>query len=122
MSRLVISDNGTYFKASAEYFKKVLEIFCVTEFSNENEIFWKFIIYRAPWQGGFYERLIKLYRKKVNLNQLKTIILEIQNKIVNFLLTKGYHKVDLLVQWCFWHTSVTYIQLLKSITLRFVVS
>ena len=90
--QLVISDNGSYFKASADYFDKMLNDPVISKFSNINQIKWKFISPRAAWQGGFYERMIKLvksclrktlYKRKINLNQLRTLIVEIQNELNN---------------------------------------
>ena len=61
-SKLVISDNGLYFRASADYFEKMLNDPEVSKFSKVHYIKWKFISPRAAWQGGFYERMIKLVK------------------------------------------------------------
>ena len=59
---LVISDNAQTFKAAAESLKAYSEQIMVTsevqKFLFNNGIKWKFIVERAPWWGGFYERLV----------------------------------------------------------------
>ena len=68
----------------------------VQEYFGIRGIVWKFIAPRAPWQGGFYERKIKtvkvclcivLYRKCVSLDELQTIMVEIQSRVNNRPLT-----------------------------------
>lgn len=62
----------------------------VTDFLLEKRIEWKFIPARAPWFGGFYERLIGLTKsamKKVlgsayiTFQELQTLIVQIEAKI-----------------------------------------
>lgn len=56
--RLMISDNATNFTSAA----RVLQTWCNHQTMQgmlaENKCEWKFIPSRAPWFGGFYERLI----------------------------------------------------------------
>ena len=67
----VYSDNALSFKKANKTLEKCHEIMNGAKFKNyltENEIEWKFIPERAPWWGGFYERLmasIKLPLKKL---------------------------------------------------------
>ena len=56
--RLIISDNGTSFTASAKFFKSLFEDPTVNQYFSSQKISWKFIAPRAPWQGGFYERMV----------------------------------------------------------------
>ena len=90
--RLIISDNGSNFRSSAKFIEDMLSDPAIQEFSGNNRIVWKFIAPRAPWQGGFYERLIQtvknclrkvLLKKRINLDQLKTVLVEIQSRINN---------------------------------------
>uniref|UniRef100_A0A7E4ZZU5 Integrase catalytic domain-containing protein n=1 Tax=Panagrellus redivivus TaxID=6233 RepID=A0A7E4ZZU5_PANRE len=60
--KTITSDNGSQFKAAASIpelrtFEKDRE---VADFSTNEGIQWIFITERAPWKGGFYERLIGL--------------------------------------------------------------
>ena len=92
----IISDNGTNFTAAAKFLEQASDEQIVREYCTAQSISWKFIAPRAPWQGGFYERMIKvvklclrktLYRKRVNIDELKTVIVEIQARINNRPLT-----------------------------------
>ncbi|XP_068245229.1 uncharacterized protein [Palaemon carinicauda] len=68
----------------------------VKEYMAVNNIQWRFVEPRAPWQGGFYERLIGLtksclkkvlFKKRVNADELETVLKEIQCKLNNRPLT-----------------------------------
>ena len=92
----VISDNGTYFVAGAKFFQELLLQPEVISYMEEHKISWKFIAPRAPWQGGFYERLIGLTKtclkkvlckKQVSREELETVLKEIQGRINNRPLT-----------------------------------
>ena len=92
----VISDNGCNFKATAKFLEEISEDENVREHFSKNYILWKFIAPRAPWMGGFYERLIKvvknclrkiLYRKRISLQELQTVVVEMQSRINNRPLT-----------------------------------
>ena len=61
-----------------------------------NCVEWKFIAPRAPWMGGFYERLIgvtksclkkALFKKRVSREELVTVLREVQTRINNRPLT-----------------------------------
>ena len=58
----------------------------------QRKCFWTFITSRAPWQDGFTQRLIgivknclrkTLHRTKLGLEELKTAVVEIENRINN---------------------------------------
>ena len=63
---MIISDNGSNFKLAAKELKS-LSIFIrsienddeITSFLANKSIEWRFNLERAPWWGGFFERLIK---------------------------------------------------------------
>ena len=64
---------------------------------------WKFIPPEAPWQGGFYERMIRvvkrclrktLHHRRVSVDELRTLLVEIEAKINNRLLTYIQENVD----------------------------
>ncbi|XP_068238475.1 uncharacterized protein [Palaemon carinicauda] len=92
----VISDNGSNFLASAKFFYQLLMQRDVKEYMAVNNIQRKFMAPCAPWQGGFYERLIELtksslkkvlFKKRVNADELETVLKEIQRKLNNRPLT-----------------------------------
>ena len=51
----IVSDNATTFKLT----QKLLSKSDVQQFASNKKIVWHFITEYAPWEGGFYERLIK---------------------------------------------------------------
>ena len=84
---MIISDNATTFEAANRTLKSLFNDEGVKKYFDLHEFEWKFIVKRAPWTGGFYERLIgitKLALKKVlgnsliSLNDLRTLIVEIE--------------------------------------------
>ena len=88
---LIISDNGRNFVGFNNFLKEIKDEREVTNYLDHNSIEWKFITPRAPWTGGFYERLIgvvkgclskALYRKRVSFEELRTLLVEFQT-IVN---------------------------------------
>lgn len=75
----IISDNALQFKLTADV---LTSPYCVV-----NEIKWKFIPERAPWFGGFYERMFGLVKHCLkrtldkhilNSSQLRTIMKEVE--------------------------------------------
>ena len=85
--RIIFSDNATNFTSSAGIIRQLMESEEVNQFCSSRAIEWRFIIKRAPWYGGFWERLIGLTKstlKKVigkrmlSTNELRTIITDVE--------------------------------------------
>uniref|UniRef100_A0A914MDC2 Integrase catalytic domain-containing protein n=1 Tax=Meloidogyne incognita TaxID=6306 RepID=A0A914MDC2_MELIC len=77
----IISDNGNQFITVAKIINANIE---------EKEIEWKFIPALSPWQGGVYERLVKLVKDSfkrslgsriLNIEELRTFIKEVEMSI-----------------------------------------
>ena len=86
--RFVISDNGKTFKDS------ILRSYTV-----ENGTLWKFITERAPWFGGFYERLVQSVKRclrktlgnaKLTNDELNTLLIEVEGVLNSRPLTYLY--------------------------------
>ena len=85
---LVVTDNAKTFKAAS---KKLIALFKsarIRNYLHEKRITWKYNLAKAPWWGGFYERLIrvvKLSLKKcvgsanLSYDELHTVITEIES-------------------------------------------
>ena len=86
----IISDNAKTFKAGAQELQRmktqVLKPNASQQFLANHNITWKFITERAPWWGGFYERLVGLVKRclkktigkaYLNMIELKTILTEV---------------------------------------------
>ena len=88
LPRVMISDNGsTYLSAAAEELRSLMDSPEVREDLSKRGVTWKFIPKKAPWYGGFWERLIGLTktaikkvlgRRHVSLSILETVIVEIE--------------------------------------------
>ena len=83
----IISDNASTYLAAADELKQLFSSPLLSEALNQRGIEWKFIPRRAPWFGGFWERLIgltKLSLKKIlgrtftTLPVLQTLIVEVE--------------------------------------------
>ncbi|GIX89748.1 hypothetical protein CDAR_245561 [Caerostris darwini] len=60
--KVIYSDNAKSFRCACEIikgFKKIIVDPSVQEFISSKGVTWKFIPERAPWWGGFWERLMK---------------------------------------------------------------
>ena len=56
----MVSDNATTYLSSAEELKRLQDSITVKEALSRHGCDWIFIPKRAPWYGGFWERLIGL--------------------------------------------------------------
>lgn len=59
----VVSDNGSTFKASARTLQEIFANQEVKRFLSNYSINWIFNVERAPWWGGFFERLIQSLKR-----------------------------------------------------------
>lgn len=100
--RMIISDNATNFKLGSDLLHHVLEENRVQQELEYLECKWRFIPPRAPWFGGFYERLVGLIKsslkkvmenKKLDSDELHTLVVEIECRLNNRPL--GYTNTDL---------------------------
>ena len=100
---IIYSDNAPSFVAASKHLKTIYEHPECQEYLHNKEIKWKFNPTRAPWYGGFFERLIgitKLTLKKilgnsyVNIIELQTIITEVEMIINNRPLTYSSDSID----------------------------
>ncbi|XP_053406534.1 uncharacterized protein LOC123530253 [Mercenaria mercenaria] len=87
LPKLMISDNATTYLSAASQLKKLFLSTSLQEALSMKGTEWKFIPKRAPWYGGFWERLIGLTKttlKKilgrafVTMETLRTIVTEIE--------------------------------------------
>ena len=85
--RTVISDNAKAFKAASNWLKTIVHDEDFFNFLNLHRIEWKLNMLRAPWWGGFFERLIgimkraltkKIGRALLRYHELEDVLLDIE--------------------------------------------
>ena len=86
----MISDNASTYLAAAEELKMLFESDHIKEALGCQGVDWQFIPRRAPWYGGFWERLIGLTKQAIrktlgrsfiSLQQLQTIVVEVESML-----------------------------------------
>ena len=91
---MIISDNGSQIKLGSNVIQKIWAESQgnddVQSFVADKGISWKFVTEHAPWQGGFYERLVRtvksalkksLGKSKIGTEQMTTLIAEIESVV-----------------------------------------
>ncbi len=85
-----ISDNAKTFKGAARELQRIIRSQEVLRYLAGNHTTWKFIVDRAPWWGGFWERMVKtvklslkkaIGRSTVTYDELATILTEVESII-----------------------------------------
>lgn len=83
----MISDNASTYLAAADQLKQLFQSPSLQEALCNRGVNWQFIPKRAPWYGGFWERLIGLSKKLlkktlgrafITLSELQTLAVEIE--------------------------------------------
>ena len=86
----MLSDNASTYLAAAEEIKELFESDDLKEALGRQHVTWSFIPKRAPWYGGFWERLIGLTKQAVkktlgrtfvSLQVLETVVVEIESML-----------------------------------------
>ena len=65
MLSTLISDNAKTFKASSKEIEKLVKSPDVQRYLSNSRVTWKFIIEKALWWGGFWERLIQSVKRSI---------------------------------------------------------
>ena len=87
---LIISDNAKTFKAAKKLLNKIFNHPSVRRYCTSKRITWKFNVDRAPWWGGFFERMVQevkrclrktLRNAKLDYDELHTILVEIESTL-----------------------------------------
>ena len=92
MPRIVISDNGKTFKGSS-----------LKPFLSQHGIVWKFNVPRAPWWGGFFERMVRSVKRclkktlgnaRVTFEEFQTVLVEVEGTLNSRPLTYVYEELE----------------------------
>ena len=103
--KLVVSDNTKTFKATAQFLNKLNQRDEFLALLQNEHIVWKFNLERSPWPwwSGFFERMAGTVKRclrkvimkaKLNEDELRTILLEIENTVNSPPLTYVYEELD----------------------------
>lgn len=60
---LLLSDNAKTFKAACKEIRRLCRAEEVWRYLADKKISWKFIVEKAPWWGGFWERLVRSIKR-----------------------------------------------------------
>ena len=63
---LIVSDNAKIFQAAKKWLSTLRKDEDLFNFLSAKEIEWKFNMSRAPWWGGFFERLIGITKSTLS--------------------------------------------------------
>ena len=103
LPELIFSDNAKTFKAAAKTLSELFSYPVVKKFLASKRIDWRFNEDRAPWWGGFSERLIQntkrrlqktLRNDRVNQDELRTVLVEVGGALNSRPLTYIYLSSD----------------------------
>ena len=87
LPQVLVSDNASTYSSAADELQKLLQSDHLTEMLGRRGVQWQFIPKRAPWYGGWWERLIGLTkmalkkvlgRSRVTLTVLETLVVEVE--------------------------------------------
>jgi len=87
LPQVIVSDNASTYSAAAEELQQLLQSERLTEMLGRRGVRWQFIPKRAPWYGGWWERLVGLTkmalkkvlgRSRVTLTVLQTLVTEVE--------------------------------------------
>ena len=93
---LLISDNGKYFTANAEFIRRLQDNTLGERIPSWTKIEWRFTPPRSPWMGGFYERMVGVVKRALRLalfkhhiteDELHTLLAEVEQRVNNRPLT-----------------------------------
>ena len=96
---LIVTDNAKTFKAASKRLTNIFKSAAVNHYLVRHNIKWKYNLAKAPWWGGFYERLIKgvklclkknVGKSRLSYDELQTIVSEIEGVLNSRPLTYLY--------------------------------
>ena len=99
----MVSDNAKTFKAAKRILRDLFESDEVRNCLTKKGIDWRFNLERAPWWGGFFERLIGLAkaclrkvlgRARLTFDELRTVLVEVEATLNTRPLTYEYEEVS----------------------------
>ena len=93
---MIISDNASTFEATEKWLKTLRGDDRLDNYLGQQTIKWRFNLARAPWWGGFFERMVGIMKRSLNkqigkalltYDELRDTLLDVENFINNRPLT-----------------------------------
>ena len=87
LPKRIVSDNGKTFKAAARTINAIMQHEDVKQYLSGRGVEWVFNIERAPWWGGFFERMVRMTKRclkkmigraKLTYDELVTAVTEVE--------------------------------------------
>ena len=103
MPVLIVSDNAKTFQATEKAVKKLFDHPEIRADLERDRVKWKFNLERAPWWGGFFERMVAsvkgclrktLGNARLTFDELSTLLTEIECTLNSRPLTYEYNEVE----------------------------
>ena len=100
---LIISDNAKTFKSVARKLKAIFDNPALQKYLIERRVKWHFYVERAPWHGGFIERVVGLFKgvfKKLvgqtvlNVEEFRTLVVASEQVVNSRPLTYLYDNIN----------------------------
>ena len=94
--KMMVSDNAKTFEATSEWLKTLRTDQDINNYITGQNITWRFNLSRAPWWGGFFERLIGIMKRALSksigrgflkFHELENVLYDIENFMNNRPLT-----------------------------------
>ena len=99
LPKMLLSDNAKTFKSASKELSRIKRSSEVQQHLANKGVTWRFITEKAPWHGGFWERLIKsvkrclkksIGRAMLTFEEMRTILVEIETTLNNRPITYVY--------------------------------
>ena len=72
--KLIVSDNARTFQSAAKELKALFQPEILQKFCLSNKISWKFNLPLSPWEGGVFERLVRIVKNALRSTLSKTLL------------------------------------------------
>jgi len=86
-----MSDNAKTFKSASQDITKIKKSPQVKQYLTNRRVEWDFIVEKAPWWGGFWERLVRsvkncvkkmVGRSTLTFEELRTLLVEVEATLI----------------------------------------